>query len=178
MLFLSAKVEECGIHGNVMINAAVEILPTFPYTAKHLFECEFFALELLRFDLIVFHPYRPITLYLSHIGLNDCLQTAWAIANDSYGTDIMLLYPPYVIAVACIQMACNFHEKDIREWSQKLRIKMDQVFEVIAEILCYYDLRSKYTPHQTEEALQKLQAITSSFTSSSSALSSPPNNPV
>lgn len=46
-----------------MINAAAELIPSFPYTAKHLFECEFFALELLRFDLIVFHPYRPITLY-------------------------------------------------------------------------------------------------------------------
>ncbi|CEP00638.1 hypothetical protein PBRA_001692 [Plasmodiophora brassicae] len=155
--------EECGIHANVMINAAAELIPSFPYTAKHLFECEFFALELLRFDLIVFHPYRPITLYLSHIGLNECLQTAWAIANDSYCTDVCLLYPPHVIAVACIQMAANFHEKDIREWSQKLRIKMDQVFEVIAEILSYYDYRSKHTSEQTEECLQKLRSHTSQF---------------
>lgn len=38
-----------------------------------------------------------------------------------------------------------------------------QVFEVIAEILSYYDYRSKHTSEQTEECLQKLRSHTSQF---------------
>lgn len=62
VLFLAAKAEECGVHANVMISAASDLDPNFSYTTKDLFECEFFALELLRFDLIVYLPYRPLTL--------------------------------------------------------------------------------------------------------------------
>ncbi|KAJ7160731.1 cyclin-like protein [Mycena filopes] len=37
------------------------------------------------------------------------LQTAWFIVNDSYRSELCLLYPPHLIAVAAIYLTCIFH---------------------------------------------------------------------
>lgn len=112
--------------------------PRCAYTKEDILMCEFYALDYLSFDLIVFHPYRPLTQYLSELGLSDaCLQPAlyvslpssaahtidewtmiddeWyghrAIVNDSYRTDLCLVYPPYMIAITAIYMACTFLDR-------------------------------------------------------------------
>ncbi|KAJ7041179.1 cyclin-like protein [Mycena alexandri] len=37
------------------------------------------------------------------------LQTAWFIVNDTYRSELCLLYPPHLIAVAAIYLTCIFH---------------------------------------------------------------------
>ena len=50
------------------------------FTDTLLLQCEFVLLENLQFDLVVFHPYRPLQLYLRDIGLEaECMQTAWFV---------------------------------------------------------------------------------------------------
>jgi hypothetical protein len=34
--------------------------PKWVYTKEDILECEFYCLNMLGFDLIVFHPYRPL----------------------------------------------------------------------------------------------------------------------
>jgi len=59
-------------------------------------------MEVLGYDLIVFHPYRPVVQYLQELKLTDCMQTAWELLNDSYRTDLCLLHPPYLIAIGVV----------------------------------------------------------------------------
>ncbi|KAF7354649.1 CYCLIN domain-containing protein [Mycena sanguinolenta] len=37
------------------------------------------------------------------------LQTAWFIVNDSYRSELCLLYPPHLIAIAALYLTCIFH---------------------------------------------------------------------
>ncbi|KAJ7721355.1 cyclin-like protein [Mycena maculata] len=37
------------------------------------------------------------------------LQTAWFIVNDTYRSELCLLYPPHLIAIAALYLACIFH---------------------------------------------------------------------
>ncbi|KAJ7240011.1 cyclin-like protein [Mycena rebaudengoi] len=37
------------------------------------------------------------------------LQTAWFIVNDTYRSELCLLYPPHLIAIAAIYLTCIFH---------------------------------------------------------------------
>ncbi|KAJ7476973.1 cyclin-like protein [Mycena galericulata] len=37
------------------------------------------------------------------------LQTAWFIVNDTYRSELCLLYPPHLIAIAALYLACVFH---------------------------------------------------------------------
>ena len=66
--------------------------------------------------LIVYHPYRPLMQFVSDLSDDTLLPVAWRIINDTYRSDICLLYPPYLIALACLHMAAVMKKKDIKAW--------------------------------------------------------------
>ena len=81
-------------------------------------EMEFYLLEELDFDLLVFHPYDTLmTLCDACVGYvkmdtnhRDEMQAAlrqasWSIVNDMYRSSLPLEQPPYVLAVAALYLA-------------------------------------------------------------------------
>ena len=114
-------------------------VPPFLYDMEDLLEMEFAILVGLKYDLIVYHPYKPMMQYLGEMKMNDCLQMAQDIVNDTYRLDLPLLHPPYVIAIASIYMACNFLEKDYRPWFKTLNISQDTIIEITRELLLLWD---------------------------------------
>uniref|UniRef100_A0AAY5KH96 Cyclin-C n=1 Tax=Esox lucius TaxID=8010 RepID=A0AAY5KH96_ESOLU len=137
-VFLASKVEEFGVVSNTrLISAATSVLKTrfsyafpkeFPYRMNHILECEFYLLELMDCCLIVYHPYRPLLQYVQDMGQEDMLlPLAWRIVNDTYRTDLCLLYPPFMIALACLHVACVVQQKDARQWFAELSVDMEKV---------------------------------------------------
>lgn len=65
--------------------------------------------------------------------LKDCglpkaaIETTWSITNDSYCTDLSLLYPPYIIAIACIYLASFMSQIDLNDWFAELNVDMKDV---------------------------------------------------
>ena len=121
-IFLASKVEEFGvISNNRLIQTCQTVVKNkfsfaypqdFPYRINHVLECEFYLLEQMDCCLILYHPYRPLTLYVHDLRASErsdgkdhsrdkdeLLNLAWTIVNDSYRTDIPLLYPPHLIAI-------------------------------------------------------------------------------
>ncbi len=49
--------------------------------------------------------------------------------NDSYWLDAVLLYPPYLVALAAINLACAYLELDVSEWFDKLNVNRTEVSE-------------------------------------------------
>ncbi|KEI36484.1 uncharacterized protein L969DRAFT_55005 [Mixia osmundae IAM 14324] len=85
------------------------------YTSKLTIRTD--LLEELEFHLIVYHPYQSLVKLCgrdpseSEEKEADCIdleeshfQMAWYIINDTYRSDLCLLYPPYIIAVAAIYL--------------------------------------------------------------------------
>ena len=53
-------------------------------------------------SLLVFHPYRSLTAMLREPDVPQdqmLVDSAWALLNDSYRTDICMCTPPYIIAI-------------------------------------------------------------------------------
>uniref|UniRef100_A0A8C7IKR0 Cyclin C n=1 Tax=Oncorhynchus kisutch TaxID=8019 RepID=A0A8C7IKR0_ONCKI len=149
-VFLASKVEEFGVVSNTrLISAATSVLKTrfsyafpkeFPYRMNHVLECEFYLLELMDCCLIVYHPYRPLLQYVQDMGQEDMLlPLAWRVVNDTYRTDLCLLYPPFMIALACLHVACVVQQKDARQWFAELSVDMEKILEIIRVILKLYD---------------------------------------
>ncbi|XP_055728509.1 cyclin-C-like isoform X2 [Salvelinus fontinalis] len=149
-VFLASKVEEFGVVSNTrLISAATSVLKTrfsyafpkeFPYRMNHILECEFYLLELMDCCLIVYHPYRPLLQYVQDMGQEDMLlPLAWRVVNDTYRTDLCLLYPPFMIALACLHVACVVQQKDARQWFAELSVDMEKILEIIRVILKLYD---------------------------------------
>lgn len=49
------------------------------------------------------------------------------LVNDTYKMDLILIYPPYMIALACIYIASVLKEKDTTAWFEELRVDMNVV---------------------------------------------------
>uniref|UniRef100_A0A9J7Y4Q8 Cyclin C n=1 Tax=Cyprinus carpio carpio TaxID=630221 RepID=A0A9J7Y4Q8_CYPCA len=142
--------QEFGVVSNTrLISAATSVLKTrfsyafpkeFPFRMNHILECEFYLLELMDCCLIVYHPYRPLLQYVQDMGQEDMLlPLAWRIVNDTYRTDLCLLYPPFMIALACLHVACVVQQKDARQWFAELSVDMDKILEIIRVILKLYE---------------------------------------
>ena len=126
-----SQVEEFGVISNTrLINTCSTIIKNkfnyafpspfdFPYRSNSILECEFYLLENMDCCLVVFQPYRPLVQYTQDLGqgLEEAiLPLAWRIVNDSMRTDVCLLYPPFLIALACLHMASVILGKDLRNW--------------------------------------------------------------
>lgn len=154
-IYLASKVEECGvIQTGTLLMRCKSLLrqkyqniyaQEYTYKSQHIMECEFLLLEMLDCCLIVFHPYRPLMQYVTDLGQEDILlSTAWKIVNDSYRSDICLLYPPYLTALAAIHMAAVIHKKDVKAWFAELSVDMGKILEVTLQILDIYKLWKNY----------------------------------
>jgi hypothetical protein len=85
-------------------------------------------IEQLDAHLIVFSPYLSLTQLLqSDPSLADLSQNAWAALNDSYRTDVALVYPPYLLAVASVYLASVICSRDLQAWMEGLAVDMNHV---------------------------------------------------
>ncbi|KMQ93351.1 cyclin-c [Lasius niger] len=79
------------------------------------------------------------------VGPDDQLLTlAWRIINDSLRTDVCLLYPPYQIAIGCLQIACVILQKDLKSWFAELNADMEKIQEIARYIINLYELWKRY----------------------------------
>ncbi|CAO3675541.1 unnamed protein product [Rhizopus stolonifer] len=125
----------------------------FPYDSSKVAEFEFYLLEELEFYLIVWHPYRSLTQIGNGIGMRESgLQYAWFIINDSYRTDVCLLYPPHLIALSAIYLTVVLNHtdstlnesKDMKQWFAGLNVDMNSIIEISQEILSIYEIWSDW----------------------------------
>ncbi|KAG0210856.1 hypothetical protein BGX28_008823 [Mortierella sp. GBA30] len=118
-IYLACKIEECPQHIKHIITEmkhALANLGGFDYDTSKVAEFEFYLLEELEFYLIVYHPYRDLTLIAKELKLEESnLQTAWFVLNDSYRTDVCLLYAPHMIALAALYIICVVHAERFTE---------------------------------------------------------------
>lgn len=155
-VFLASKVEEFGVISNSrLITTCQTVLKNklnyaytqeFPYRTNHILECEFYLLENLDCCLIVFQPYRPLLQLVQDIGPHEdqLLALAWRVVNDSLRTDLSLLYPPYQIAIGCLQIACVMLQKDLKSWFAELNVDIDKIQEISRYIINLFELWKTY----------------------------------
>lgn len=92
-LWVASKVEECSLQAKMLVSNLAHLGMENNYQVHHLLDAEFLLIEALRFDLVVYQPYLPLTEYLASPLLCDILgtdanedfrQTAWFLLNDCF----------------------------------------------------------------------------------------------
>ncbi|EIW62296.1 cyclin-like protein [Trametes versicolor FP-101664 SS1] len=135
--YVAAKAEESPVHIKTVVSDARAVfgeeygIKTFPSDNSKLAEMEFYLVDELDCDLIVFHPYRTLMTLCGkracpaseaeageaddaagdgRMPLGDvAVQTAWFIINDTYRSELCLLYPPHLIAITAIYLTLVFN---------------------------------------------------------------------
>jgi len=160
-IYLASKVEECNIKVDSILAQMKAIgqdkkdrsespVQFSWYQTSQIIQCEFYLIDGLHCHLLLYHPYTCLQEYLVDSGLEDCKDEAWKIINDSYRTDVYLMYPPYIITLACIYLTGLVKDKEAPESDRELRISkwfselnvgdLTPVGEVVQEILSVYEV--------------------------------------
>lgn len=172
-IYLACKVEECPQHIRTLVNEARSLWPEFiPPDVTKVTEFEFYLIEELQSYLIVHHPYRSleqIEKALSSEKYNyklsdDELQKIWSLINDSYTTDVHLLYSPHVIAISCLfAVSCIIHKPEdstkranINMFIAETQVNLEQVMFIIQELISLYDHWDKYNELRIRALLHEL----------------------
>ena len=141
VLYLAAKVEEMGQLRPEPILTALDKIERAEYRIKpgELFLCEMVVLEKLQFDLVVFHPYQDIERFVvdSAQDVNNVFQIAWGILNDAQRGDCVIIYPPCIVALASMYVACVHLDQDVKPWFDELNINAEQVRECVIDLLAW-----------------------------------------
>jgi cyclin C len=121
--------------------------------------------------MIIHHPYRTLQHVANHIGLaHTDLVVAWTIINDTYASDLPLLYPPHIIALAAIYMAfftpsqlrtlakpaSSATDTKLVEWYAQSGVDMDAIAEVTQEIISLYQVWKDYKAKDCKLWLDKV----------------------
>ncbi|KAI7693114.1 hypothetical protein SSS_08079 [Sarcoptes scabiei] len=102
-------------------------------------------MEIMDCCLVLYHPYRPLLQFLQDwTSKESILSTAWNVVNDSYRTDVCLLYPPHQIALACLHLACVITQKDHKHWFAELNTDLDKVLEISKFLLNLYEMWNNF----------------------------------
>ncbi|KUF80029.1 Cyclin-C [Phytophthora nicotianae] len=154
----------------------------YTFQDKDILECEFYVIEALQFDLILHHPF-PSLLQYGYINLycisrllrtnnlsldcrfldefeihEECLQLAWQLVQYSYRTDIILLYPPFMVAYAAAYISCRDAGYDAAQVFASVNIKKDLLLKIVGEFQeAVEDEKRLYAVQAT--ALEKLEEI-------------------
>ncbi|KAJ2783980.1 RNA polymerase II holoenzyme cyclin-like subunit [Coemansia javaensis] len=156
-VFLACKSGECPQHTKYVLSEAKAVFAEvsqdirFPYDAADIAECESYLLEEMKFYLVLHHPYQALIDINQQAGLQKAsLQAAWSIINDSYRTDMALVYPPHVIAVAALFLSRVVDQggqpdAEAQQWYADLNVDITDVLQVVGELLAVYEVWKGYT---------------------------------
>jgi len=119
--------------------------------------------------MIIHHPYRTLHQVSTLIGLsNPDVILAWTIINDTYASDIPLLYPPHIVALAAIHMAfftptrlrsplkpsANASSVKLVEWYAQSGVDMDAIAEATQDIISLYTVWNDYKGKDVKQWLE------------------------
>jgi len=190
VMYLAAKVEELGQYDlRSLLRKWNDLFrEKFPKSAQdfhgfsvHLVhDYEFHVLDALEFQLVVFHPFTHLKKFTDDANPSDqkfsqdWYNTAWIITNDAYLSDVLMLYPPYLIALATlyISLVANPSEeqqKQVQSWFNSLNVNLNCIQEIVKQIMNQYEEMQKYDQLSKDEkdsiTTSALSKINSAFMS-------------
>eukprot|EP00644_Phytophthora_capsici_P004287 jgi/Phyca11/545239/estExt2_Genewise1Plus.C_PHYCAscaffold_170331 len=159
VFFLASKVEESQLSLTTVASSM------YTFQDKDILECEFYVIEALQFDLILHHPFPSLLHFLDEFEIHEeCLQLAWQLVQYSYRTDIILLYPPFMVAYAAAYISCRDAGYDAAQVFATVNIKKDVLLKIVGEFQEAVDDEKKLYAVQVG-ALEKLEEIIPDATS-------------
>lgn len=159
-LYLACKSEESLLAAKHLVACAKKQRSAWLYDVKDLLDMEMVLLEDLDFNLVVFSPYVDLLQFLTDARADTtCAQHAWGVLNDSLRSDVHLLHPPHIVALACLSVAAAAAKQPLGPWLQGLNVDLAHVSAVASEVAGVY--RKHRMLISTEECSRLLDLLQS-----------------
>jgi len=169
-LYLAAKVEECNVHAHQVCSAAKKACDMdrhrhrreWGLEVNEMLDLELLLLQELQFYLVVFHPYRDLVRYVEELSLDyQILEDAWLMANDTYRTDLCLLFPPYLIALGVLYTVGHAHGKGqvVGPYLAETHVDEKEIRQICMEMLNFYNQYPQRQSLSSKQAVQLLSCL-------------------
>ncbi|KAI9202748.1 cyclin-like protein [Polychytrium aggregatum] len=166
-VYLACKIEECPLNISKCLELGKQALEVDPgllvnYSVQTVAEFEYYLLEDLNFHTIVFHPYRPLTQFYTDLKLeSQVLQTGWGMVNDTYRSNLSLMYPPFMIALTIVYLTTLFIGDEalrlhVKDWFCNLNVDMLEIAVITQEIIDMYEVATSYVDKEIPPLLKRL----------------------
>lgn len=177
LIYVACKIEEYPQHIRSVLNESRNLWPEYiPNDLTKIAEFEFYLIEELNSYLIVHHPYQNLVSLISifndetndlKISLSDEeVQMCWSVINDSYITDVALLYPPHIVLIMSVYFTILLRSETSKDQDVKVsklvkflllsNIDLQEVIETTQEMLTLYEQWESYDEHQIKKNLHQL----------------------
>lgn len=177
-LYVACKIEECPQHIRLLISEARNLWPEYiPYDVTKLAEFEFYLIEEMELYLVLHHPYKLLLQLKEHTSetnfelTDDELQHLWLLINDSYVTDLHLVFPPHILALAAVYVTLVLKKSlvsvrggRVDEAAEKVgrfmhffnhsHVNLEQVMEAMQEMVNLYVQWDRYNEASVRKVLQ------------------------
>ena len=109
--------------------------------------------------MIVYLPYRDLKAFGKESSpiTQDLVASAWCIINDSFFTDIPLIFSPTISAIGCILVAASRSSNDLKKWMSEFNIDINSVLKVIQNLVEYYRVLSEYNDDAIKACIGKVE---------------------
>lgn len=172
--YIASRAEEQPVHIRTVSMEARHTWAEFmPVEAWQIAECEFYVLVELETCLVVHHPYDPLLILSKRLKLaSPEVQACWAVVNDSYATDIPLIYAPSVVAYTAIYMVLvlkpglipNRAAKQVKQrldtfaayMSADSGLDLRALMSCVQELLTLYAMKAEFSHAQVALEVNKL----------------------
>ncbi|KAG5922527.1 RNA polymerase II holoenzyme cyclin-like subunit [Claviceps africana] len=106
-MYLACKMEEAPQHIRLIVTEARTLWQEYiGLDTSKIGECEFYMISEMSSQLIVHQPYRTLTSLKAELSLLDEeVQLARSVINDSFSSDLPLICAPHIIALVAILLA-------------------------------------------------------------------------
>ncbi|KAG5928477.1 RNA polymerase II holoenzyme cyclin-like subunit [Claviceps sorghi] len=106
-MYLACKMEEAPQHIRLIVTEARTLWQEYiGLDTSKIGECEFYMISEMSSQLIVHQPYRTLTSLRAELSLLDEeVQLARSVINDSFNSDLPLICAPHIIALVAILLA-------------------------------------------------------------------------
>merc|ERR1712129_363271 len=159
-VFITAKSKDCNIKSiKTFLSKIRRHDANFQYGEEEIMLSELQCLHILSFDLNIFLPFEVCSDLLMECCLLDILGSVWQLLLKTFKSDIYLLYPPYLIAMASIFIVvCTQSEHlnvDFKIFMQKINIPFEDIEEVSARIIKKLFVKKKEMSNDDDKGNKK-----------------------
>ena len=102
---------------------------------------------------------------------DQCIDIAWKIVNDSYRSDFCFRYPPHLIALGALCVACAYVRHDCSDWLQSVDVELGELRSFVKKLETFFDdfLKSDSATGSDARTIRKLWAVAPRLSSSRSS---------
>lgn len=138
-LLIASAAENIPIGAKYLFECVKRHYEDYIYGLKDVFDAQLLVLEVLGSELMVFSPRMLLDAVLDNEQVQPLAEDVLSALNDMYKTDLCIMHPPDMLAIAAIVVAAAAKQHDVLQFLSTLDVDMNHIYEISSGLVSHYE---------------------------------------